>query len=219
MLAWGRANFAPYPWRSRRTRPWHALSAEVLLQRTRAEQVASVYSEFVRRYPDPECLVREKPGQLREVIGSLGLHWRMPLIVQLAEKLKTSGEVPSSLEELKTLPGVGPYAASAYLSMHRDVRALIIDSNVVRWLGRVLGVPTDPETRRKAWLRDVVDTLTPKRAFRDFNYAMLDLSMKVCRPRPECARCPLPATLCAYRRESLGQPRASLARRKHPVRG
>ncbi len=201
MIRWGRRNFADFPWRRSGQSPWIALATEVLLQRTRAEQVVPVYRAFVEKYPEPEFLAREKPAELLNVVGRLGLHWRAPLMIQMARKIGPSGEPPSSLEALVELPGVGPYAASAYLSLHRGRRAAIVDSNVVRWLGRVFGFKTDPETRRKAWLLRLAEDLTPARNFREYNYAVLDLAMKVCGPRPRCEECPLSRQLCRFSRK------------------
>jgi len=170
----------------------------VLLQRTRAEQVVPVYRAFAERYPEAEFLAREKPADLLGVIGSLGLHWRVPLMIKMAERIRTVGSPPDRLDDLVELPGVGPYAASAYLSLHRGKRAVIVDANVVRCLGRVFGFATGPETRRKAWLLALADRLTPRRNYRDYNYAVLDLAMKVCVGKPKCAECPLAKRLCVY---------------------
>lgn len=198
MLTWGRSNFAPYPWRSSRTSPWLGLAAEVLLQRTRAEQVIPVYEEFARRYPHPNFLVRESLPAFKRVVGPLGLHWRAPLIREMARQVSRRGTPPDDLIHLLELPGVGPYAASAYLSFHRDIRAVLVDSNIVRWLGRVFGFKTSAESRRKRWLLDLADQLTPRRGYREYNYAVLDLSMKICRTKPLCSKCPLNGPACQF---------------------
>ena len=197
-MTWGRSNFVDYPWRRRRHSRWLSLAAEILLQRTKAEQVVPVYRAFAEKYPEPRFLAREKPGALLDVVGSLGLRWRAPLMIRMAQRIEAAGAPPDSLEELVSLPGVGPYAAGAYLSFHRDKRAVIIDANIVRWLGRVFGFATHPETRRKAWLIRLAEELTPQRSFRAYNYAVLDLSMKVCSTKPRCAECPLSEGLCRY---------------------
>ena len=213
MIAWGRANFVQYPWRSPGRDRWLGLVAEVLLQRTRVDQVVPVYEEFARRYPSPTLLLREKPDALRQVVGSLGLHWRTPLLMRMASDVAMLGAPPDRIEELTDLPGVGPYAAAAYLSFHRGVRAPIVDSNVVRWLGRVFDFPTDPETRRKRWLIELADALTPARAFRAYNYAVLDLSMTICSATPHCTKCPLANGLCTFRAAQAGPKRSRMQRK------
>ncbi len=194
LLGWGRANFARFPWRYTSNR-WHALVAEIMLQRTNADQVLSVYQEFCRRYPDPEKFLDDKDAR---VFRNLGLHWREKYLRFLAEKL-SNNVIPESTTELRALPGIGDYAASAYLSMHLDCRAAIIDSNVVRLYGRFFGFDTDGETRRKSWMRNLAEKLTPRRNFRDYNYALVDFTRAICLPKPQCSICPI-RRKCNYAR-------------------
>lgn len=172
---------------------------EVLLQRTRAAAVASVYSEFRQRFGSPDALARCSEASLLKTVGRLGLHWRAGFLIRLARDVAARGQVPDDYDSLVALPGVGPYAASAYLSLHRNTRATIIDANVVRILGRMIGQAVDGETRRKPWVAEALRVLTPMRTFRDFNYALLDLGMLVCRRCPACHSCPLVAE-CRYAR-------------------
>lgn len=160
--------------------------------------MARVYDRFFAKYPEPSALAGETRDGLREVIGCLGLHWRIPLMIEMAGRVAERGAPPDRQDALEELPGVGPYAAAAYLSLHRGSRATIIDANVVRWIGRVFGFMTDGESRRKRSLLDLADALTPRRAFRDYNYAVLDLAMRVCAARPACDSCPLARSLCHF---------------------
>lgn len=178
----------------------------MLLQRTRARQVVPVYAEFLEKYPTAEFLARESPHRLLDVIGALGLRWRAPLMIRMAGVVAERGGPPDELEELTNLPGVGPYAAAAYRSLHRNRRAVIVDANVVRWLGRVFGFRTHAETRRASWLSELADRLTPARAFRAYNYAVLDLAMQVCVSKPRCAACPLGDGICRYATADTRQP-------------
>jgi len=192
LLKWGRSNYANFPWRYTRNR-WHALTAEVMLQRTRAEQVLPVYRSFVKRFSNADSILRQKPENL---FSELGLVWRHKVFLKLARILTECG-LPSTEQGLRRLPGVGDYIASALLSLHMGIRAPIIDSNVVRIYGRFFGFATDGETRRKKWLKDLADAVTPRRAFRDFNYALIDFTRDICRPKPRCTDCPL-STQCSY---------------------
>ncbi len=194
LVRWGDAHFQTYPWR-RELPLWQGLVAEVLLQRTRAAQVAPVFDELIRRYPSAQRFAMASERDIQELITSLGLRWRAPLLHRLASSIGVrKGHLPRTQVELEALPGVGPYAAGAALSLHGNTRALIIDSNVVRVLSRLVGAPYDGETRRKRWLRELSDELTPHDGHRRFNYALLDLAMLLCSPRsPRCNACPLRA--------------------------
>lgn len=202
LLSWGPEHFQDYPWRGR-VPFWQALVAEILLQRTRAPQVAPVFTELRRRYPLARDFAAAPERELRELLIPLGLHWRIPLIVKLAREVgHRRGRLPGTVEGLRELPGVGDYAAAAAVSLHRGRYAVVLDSNVVRLLCRLTGQPWDGETRRKRWLVDFANRLTPTARTRDFNYALLDQSMLVCRPRrPSCGECTL-VDLCSYAREA-----------------
>lgn len=203
LLAWGRDNFADFPWR-RADNLFHALVAEILLQRTRAEQVTPVYSEFVRRFPDPTTLAEASTPEVRSVISPLGLTWRARLLPELGKKLvEMQPTMPVDIRSLLDIPGVGPYAAAAFLSLHAGRRAPIVDSNIARFYGRFFGFDTGPETRRSKEVLRLAERMTPQRRYRDFNYALIDFGRAVCGPRPHYASCPL-ASRCYLCRLSAG---------------
>lgn len=184
VLVWGRSNYADFPWRSTSNR-WHALVAEIMLQRTKAEQVLPVYISFADKYRIPEDFINDKSARPFE---PLGLHWRDREFRSLTTVL-ANGNVPEAREVLLKLPGVGPYISAAFRSLHAGVRDVIIDSNVVRLYGRYFGFLTDGETRRKKWFMHLAERITPLKSFKDFNYGLLDFTRMVCRPRPRCLEC------------------------------
>lgn len=192
LLRWGRANFQEYPWRHEHN-PWLTLVAELLLQRTRAAQVEPVFNELRERFPTPASVVSAGEAAARGVTGPLGLHFRGPQLFGLATSVNDQGGVPPSSDEaLRSIAGVGPYTAAAWLSLHQGKRAVIVDSNIVRWLSRITGRPYNRDPRGIRWVNELADLLTPSRAFRDYNYAVLDFTMLICTPaRPRCPTCPL----------------------------
>ena len=216
VLSWGAAHSQNYPWRASGLPVWQGLIAEFLLLRTRADQAAPVFEEIQRQYPDARSFGDAPEDRLEGMIASLGLRWRRPLFVQLARAIgDCDGKVPTTVDELKELPGVGAYVASATAALHGGSRAVIVDANIVRLLSRLTGQRYDGETRRKRWLLDLADRLTPDVEFRDYGYAALDLSMTVCRPRrPLCAHCPLVA-FCVTGRDQAATARSALRLRTH----
>jgi A/G-specific adenine glycosylase len=72
-------------------------------------------------------------------------------------------------------------------------RRPLVDPNVIRLLGRALGMETSRSRARDddaTW--EFVHELTPRRGAREFNLALVDLGAVVCRPRgPLCNECPL----------------------------
>ena len=189
---WATGHVRRLPWR--RPLPiWKALVAEVMLLRTRANQVVAAFVAFDARYLTPTEFGSASEQDLRALLAPLGLRWRVPLLLRLAKEIgRCGGQLPLDQKSLELLPGVGQYAAAATLSLHAGIPAVLIDANTVRVIARLLGKSFDGETRRKGWLRAAADELTPRDGNREFNYALLDLAASVCRPRrPRCGECPL----------------------------
>lgn len=192
LLAWGREHFVSYPWRTE-TDPWLTLLAELLLQRTRASQVVEVFVVLRKRFPTAGLLAEAGLPTLQPLLSHLGLHKRVPLIIDIAREVAARGGTPpDSIVALRKHRGIGSYSAAAWLSLHRSRRAVIIDANVARWLSRFTGKRCGRDPRHVAWVEETAEYLTPARAFRDYNYAVLDFTIAVCAPRtPFCASCPM----------------------------
>jgi A/G-specific adenine glycosylase len=168
--------------------------AEILLQRTRATQVVPVYLALRGEFPDVASLATARVQRVRAVIRPLGLAWRAGRLIELAKALRDrhGGRVPRSTARLQELPGVGPYVAAAFASFHLERRAVIVDSNVVRFVSRLHGWDYGPESHRNAVFRRAADRLTPARGVKEYNYALLDFTREVCTPRvPRCDSCAL----------------------------
>ena len=86
-------NFS-FPWRSTKNK-WHALVAEIMLQRTRAEQVIPTYKAFVREYTDPKSFLKDNNNPF----DSLGLKWRNKELKKLA-KILIKKDIPKFKEDL-----------------------------------------------------------------------------------------------------------------------
>jgi len=186
VLRWGRRNFSDFPWR-RSENLWHGLVAEIMLQRTRADQVLPVFMVFVSKYQKPEDFLASPTPQF----SGLGLPIREEQFVTLNRTLVGEG-LPRDKAALMRLPGVGDYVASAFLSLHLGKRAPLVDANTVRVYGRYFGLETGPETRRKRWLIELAEAITPARVFREYGYAVIDFSREVCTSRrPRHDVCPL----------------------------
>lgn len=199
LLSWFEKNGRSFPWRRTRD-PYKILVAEIMLQRTRAEQVVSVYEEFIQRFPDIESLARAGKEEVRKYFSKLGLLWRADLVVDLAKELVTrfGGIVPSEREKLLSLPGVGDYIADAILSFAYGMDIAVVDSNVCRVLSRVFGLEQHGEARRDRRFKELAQRMVPRGKSREFNWAMIDFASMVCIPRkPKCVACPL-KSICTY---------------------
>lgn len=192
-----------FPWRAP-DEEWRLLVTEVLLQRTRAETVAAVRDDFFSRFESPASLGDASEKEIADAIYSLGLAWRAKYLRELGKTLaERNSVVPEATDEIRELPGVGPYVAGAFQALHRNRHASFVDANVVRLLSRFFGFERDGETRRKRWFLELVEHLFDHDFEpRTFGYALLDFTREVCARKAHCSVCPL-RNRCVYGRDTL----------------
>ena len=193
LTRWGKANRRSFPWRETDD-PFRILVAEVLLQRSRGKTVAKVYETFVARWPDAASLARARVDTIEKVIRPLGLSRRAGTLKQMAAVVSGLGEVPSTLDGLLALPGVGPYAAGATLAVAFGKRAPVVDGVTARVYRRYFGLDPAIPASSDPQLWRVVAEASPARNNKEWNWAVLDLASSVCLPKvPRCHECPLAA--------------------------
>lgn len=197
LLAWYRRNRRKLPWRSTRD-PYRIWLSEVMLQQTQVSRVTGFYERFLEKYPDLKSLAKARwPGVL-SVWRGLGYYHRAQNLLACAKVLdrEYGGKFPRSVEELQSLPGIGPYTASAVAAIAYGKERVAFDTNVARIMSRYTGKrdPKECEAAAYRWLRSVPGSA------RSFNQALMDLGSLVCRaPHPSCDLCPLRQG-CTYRK-------------------
>lgn len=199
ILDWSQSHPRPYPWRST-TSPFAVLIAEVMLRRTRADQVAPVFMRFINRFPDPARLAAASDDDVCHLVRPLGLAWRVPAFKHLGTALVRNhdGEVPADRDELMALPGVGDYVAAAVRAFAFNLPTTLADTNTVRVTGRFFGFPYHAESRRNVEVRAQIDWLLDPNRPRDSARALLDFASVVCQARqPRCTDCPV-VEYCSY---------------------
>lgn len=200
LLAWGRKNRRSFPWRET-SDPFEVLVAEVLLRRSRAGTVARVHRHLFDRWPEAPDLAGAEAPEVEDVIRPAGLVSRAEGLVRLATQVVERGGVPNTRDGLLELHGVGEYTAAATLQVVFAKRVASVDAVSARVYRRFFG-ETDVEHKAvddELWA--LVEEVMPRRAVREWNWAVLDLAAEVCVPRnPRCGECPLDAR-CAYAEE------------------
>lgn len=193
LLSWWKRSGREYPWREE-SNPFRVLVAEMLLQRTKADQVLAVYPLFIERFPEPHVLGKARQGDIEIFFRRLGLIWRAKKMWMLGRTLlkKFNGRVPDTHEELLSLPGVGEYVADAVLASAFGENVVAVDANVCRIIGRLFDVKARGEARRDPKFREIAQRMMPGDRAKEFNWAMIDFAALVCTPRnPKCATCPV----------------------------
>jgi A/G-specific adenine glycosylase len=195
LFRWFGKEYRDFPWR-RTTDPWRVILAEVMLQRTHATKVAEVYPEVVDRFAGPEVVRTTDREELFELLRPLGFgNRKSDTIRSLAEAVirDHDGSVPDTLDELQSLPRIGPYTARACLCFGYSRPLALVDSNIAVVMRDVFGYSPDGRPHKDRALCAFLDALIPDdpTASKLFNLALLDLRVKVCRKESERPDCPL----------------------------
>jgi A/G-specific adenine glycosylase len=175
----------------RRTRdPWAILVSEVIAQQTQAVRAAEAWTRFIAQFPTPVALATVSPATVIRAWRGLGYNSRAIRLRETAIRIveEHGGRVPDTLDDLRALPGIGPYTARAVLTFAFDRPVAPLDTNVRRVLGRALG-PLPIESRA---LESTADRFVPKASPAAWSHALMDLGATVCVARsPRCDGCPI----------------------------
>jgi A/G-specific adenine glycosylase len=160
-----------------------------MLQQTQAFRVVQPYLAFLARFPDVGSLAAADAADVLRAWGSLGYNRRALNLWRSARAVVERGGFPRTIEELQSLPGIGPYTARAVATFAFDAHVGVVDANVRRVVVRAFGVSDE---------QDAADELAPRGHAARWNQAMIDLGAEVCRARnPRCDVCPV-RMLCVW---------------------
>jgi len=188
-----------FPWRFY-TSAWTVLLAEMLLLRTRADVVARFIPAIVERFPTSTAMAEASKQDVEDSLRPLGLRWRARRLHDMAQVIVASygGVVPKAYDDLISLPGVGPYVASATHSALTGSGVLLTDANTVRVAKRVAGLDLEGDVRRTKKIQAAIALLIGGPSMLVDWLAVVDLAATVCVARnPRCEICPI-RSLCAY---------------------
>jgi A/G-specific adenine glycosylase len=205
LITWYEEHQRAFPWRET-TDPYPILICEVMSQQTQLSRVEPAYEAFLRRWPTIADLAASSTDAVVRfwTTHALGYNRRARYLHAAAQQIleEFDGAVPSDPQTLQTLPGVGPYTASAVAAFAYNTQTAVLDTNVRRVLHR-LG-PPDPDRDEAA----VAEQLLPAGHARVWNNAIMELGSQVCTPTPRCevAACPLRHWCHAYRTGDFSTP-------------
>ena len=211
LLSWYATHRRNLPWRvasadTTRPDPYHVLLSEFMLQQTQVATVIPYFERFLTAFPTIRDLAAAEEERVLRLWQGLGYYSRARNLRKAARVVVETfgGHVPSTVDELLTLPGVGRYTAGAIASIAHGTRAPIVDGNVIRVVCRLDAIETDPRTPATLatiWAR--AEELVPKANAGDFNSALMELGATVCVPRnPQCLICPV-ARSCEAREKGI----------------
>ena len=187
IFTWITPRLRQLPWRDTRD-PWHVLVSEVMLQQTGVNRVLPKWSMFISQFPTVLECSQAPLGDVLRLWQGLGYPRRAKNLQAAAQVVveQHNGAVPSTLDGLLALPGIGPYTARAVLAFAFEEDAAVVDTNIARVLARFHG-----QTLKAREAQKLADEWVPQGEAWLWNQALMDLGATICRPQPLCDECPL----------------------------
>ncbi len=200
LLKWYNANKRDLPWRHTKD-PYHIWVSEMMLQQTTVAAVIPYFQRWFAVFPTVNDLAEADEQKVLKAWQGLGYYSRARNLHKAARIVVDSfdGVLPKDPKQVRALPGFGPYATAAVLSIAYDVPLALVDANVRRVMMRVLAIEGVATPAYDQTILDVLQKILPKQNTGDFNQAMMELGATVCRSKePICGMCPLKKMCKAY---------------------
>lgn len=206
LFSWYDAHRRDLPWRKDRS-PYTSWISEVMLQQTRVDTVIPYFNRFITLFPDIRTLAAAQVDDVYKAWEGLGYYSRAANLLKGAKYILENhgGIFPITAEDIRKIPGIGPYIAAAILSMAFGEPEPSVDGNLIRVISRLHALDAAPDTTstRKA-INAIAGDMISKDRPGDFNEAMMDIGATICTPKsPTCGDCPF-RTLC--KAAELGSP-------------
>lgn len=200
IISWFQENGRALPWRETKD-PYAIWLSEIILQQTRIAQGWEYWERFMAQYPKVEDLAAASEDDVLRLWQGLGYYSRARNLHAAAKQIVALGKFPDTLEDIKSLKGVGDYTAAAIGSFAFDIPAAVVDGNVYRVLSRYFGIDTPiNSTQGKKEFAALAQSLIPASDAVAYNQGMMDFGAIQCTPQsPKCLLCPLAETCVALR--------------------
>ncbi|MCR4666307.1 MAG: A/G-specific adenine glycosylase [Desulfovibrio sp.] len=204
LLAWFERHKRDLPWRKNYT-PYEVWISEIMLQQTQMQRGVEYFLRWMKRFPDIRHVAMSSDEDLLRAWEGLGYYSRAKNIKKAAAQiLKEHGGVfPEHLDDIRALPGVGPYTANAIAGIAFRQHVACVDANVERIVSRLFNIDDDIGTREgKARIAEYALALVPEGEARNANQAMMEFGALQCGKNPRCEGCPLIA-FCRARKAGV----------------
>lgn len=212
VLGWYAAHARDLPWRAEGVSPWAVLVSEIMLQQTPVSRVLPAYQAWLARWPTPAALAADAPGEAVRQWGRLGYPRRALRLHETAVIVteKYAGKLPSTRDELLSLPGIGAYTAAAVAVFAFGRKHAVLDTNVRRVLARLASGQEFPGQRPSVAEYRLAESLLPDddAVAARWSVAVMELGALMCTAAaPRCDDCPV-AQQCAWL--AAGRPAATI---------
>lgn len=178
------------------TNPYETLVATMLSAQSTDVQVNKVTPRLFADYPTVEALANASPEEILPYVASCGFKSKATNLVLAARDIvsRFAAQVPSSMEELTSLKGVGRKTANVVLANAFGIPAMAVDTHVFRVSNRLGLAQANSVEKTELQLMQVI----PKDQWNKAHHWMIFHGRRVCKARkPLCTTCAL-LPLCAH---------------------
>lgn len=163
------------PWR-KTTDPYTILVSEIMLQQTQVSRVIEKYTEWMKLFPTIDSLASASLQEVLRAWSGLGYNSRGKRLQDAAKMIMNdfSGRVPTTIDDMKKLPGVGPYTARSVLIFARNEDIATVDTNIRRIFIHEFKESGIDEQTSDANLFLLAQELLPTGQSRDWHNALMD---------------------------------------------
>ena len=208
ILKWYDLNKRSLPWRRKvsiKRKQYYTLVSEYMLQQTQVVTVIPFFNRFIKNLPTLRELAKVKEKKLIKLWEGLGYYSRARNLKKTAQIIfkNFQGKIPNNPEDLKSLPGIGNYTASAILAIAFNKPDIPLDGNIERVIKRYLYLKKEKEIQK--------DNLSKKKFVfgissrsSDFAQALMELGAMICKPsKPLCNQCPISNKCKSYKKKDF----------------
>ena len=196
ILNWYDIHKRSLPWRSRvssKKKQYYTLVSEFMLQQTQVATVIPYFNRFIKNIPDLETLASFEDRKLIKLWEGLGYYSRVRNLKKAAQVVikNFKKKIPDNYLDLKSLPGIGDYTASAISAIAFNKPIIPLDGNVERVLKRYLYLKSESQIQKENLIKRKKVLGTSSRSS-DYAQALMELGALICKPNnPICEKCPI----------------------------
>jgi len=208
ILYWYDNNKRDLPWRKKgsvKQRHYFTLLSEIMLQQTQVKTVIPYFNNFIKKIPNIKRLSKIRESNLIKSWEGLGYYSRAINLKKAAKKIDSEfgGKLPKTIDELKSLPGVGDYTSRAIMAIAHNKPVIPMDGNVERLIKRIFYLKKEKEISKKNLLNKKSFFDKSKRS-RDYAQAIMEIGALICKPKnPLCFKCPISKNCISYKKNDF----------------
>ena len=208
ILHWYDNNKRILPWRkytSAKQKHYFTLVSEFMLQQTQVKTVVPYFINFIKKIPNIKSLSKINDKRLIKCWEGLGYYSRAKNLKKTAIKIisEHKGCLPSNLNDLKNLPGIGDYTSAAILAIAFNKPVIPLDGNIERVIKRIFYLKKEKEIKKENLNRKKLFFGKTNRSS-DYAQAIMEMGALICKPKnPFCLECPISKSCTSFKKSDF----------------